>query len=74
MGSNQQLRWCGERLAVSAAWPPVLLFGSRENGLWRSPDGGKTWATVSMPTPQADCRELPADSDAWHMQKAVADM
>jgi hypothetical protein len=48
MGSNNQLRWCGERLAVSAATPPVLLFGSRVDGMWRSPDGGKTWAKVRM--------------------------
>uniref|UniRef100_A0A383WG34 VPS10 domain-containing protein n=1 Tax=Tetradesmus obliquus TaxID=3088 RepID=A0A383WG34_TETOB len=48
MGANEELRWCGERLAVSAAWPPVLLFGSRADGMWRSPDGGNTWAKLPL--------------------------
>jgi xyloglucan-specific exo-beta-1,4-glucanase len=46
MGSNEWLRWCGERLAASPEDTPTLLFGSRNDGLWRSPDGGKTWAQV----------------------------
>jgi hypothetical protein len=46
MGSNEDLRWCGERLAVSSAKTPVILFGSRSNGLWRSADGGASWAQV----------------------------
>ena len=47
MGGNENLRWGGQRLAVSPFHTSVLLFGSRKDGLWRSPDGGLSWAKVA---------------------------
>jgi xyloglucan-specific exo-beta-1,4-glucanase len=47
MGGNQEKRWTGNRLAVSPFDSNVLLFGSRDNGLWRSTDGGITWTQVT---------------------------
>ena len=43
LGGNAQGRGNGERLAVDPNDGRVLLFGTRENGLWRSDDGGATW-------------------------------
>lgn len=47
MGSNEEDRYSGERLAVDPASPNVLYFGSRENGLWVSRDYARTWSQVS---------------------------
>lgn len=47
MGGNEDHRWGGQRLAVSPLHPSVLLFGSRKDGLWRSPDAGTSWSKVS---------------------------
>lgn len=47
MGGNETKRWLGERLAVNPFNSNVILFGSRLNGLWKSSDGGTTWAKVS---------------------------
>ena len=57
LGGNDSQRWGGERLAVqpAAARPgrlPVMLFGSRTQGLWRSTDGGAHWQQSSLPYPQ----------------------
>lgn len=46
MGGNQGKRWVGERLAVNPLDSKVLLFGSRQDGLWRSSDAGETWSRV----------------------------
>jgi photosystem II stability/assembly factor-like uncharacterized protein len=46
MGGDQNKRWAGNRLAVNPFDSNVLLFGSRQNGLWRSIDGGLTWTQV----------------------------
>jgi photosystem II stability/assembly factor-like uncharacterized protein len=46
MGSNEEDRYSGERLAVNPASPNVVYFGSRENGLWLSKDHARTWAQV----------------------------
>lgn len=40
-------RATGERLAVHPADDSILLFGSELSGLWRSADGGGTWANVA---------------------------
>lgn len=46
-----RLRWGGERLAVDPENGSVVYFGTREDGLWRSLDAGKTWSRVeSFPT------------------------
>lgn len=47
MGSNEEDRYSGERLAVNPASPNVVYFGSRENGLWISRDHAETWSQVS---------------------------
>jgi hypothetical protein len=47
MGSNEEDRYSGERLAVNPATPNVIYFGSRENGLWVSKDRARTWAQVA---------------------------
>ncbi|AFY81910.1 BNR/Asp-box repeat-containing protein [Oscillatoria acuminata] len=52
MGGNEELRGAGNRLVVSPHNSNLLLFGSRENGLWRSIDAGMTWNPVpGFPTP-----------------------
>ncbi len=43
MGGNEAKRWAGERLAVDPFNSRVLLFGSRQDGLWRSADAGVSW-------------------------------
>ncbi|MFB2918575.1 hypothetical protein [Aerosakkonema funiforme] len=56
MGGNQDKRWVGERLAVNLFNTNVILFGSRQNGLWKSSNAGRTWSKVtSFPgTPKKD--------------------
>ncbi|KAL2162088.1 hypothetical protein VTH06DRAFT_7873 [Thermothelomyces fergusii] len=47
VGGNMPGRGMGERLAVDPANSKILYFGARSgNGLWRSTDGGVTWARV----------------------------
>lgn len=51
MDGNGDRRWAGERLVVSPTNSNIILFGSRKNGLWRSTNGGTSWAQVtSIPT------------------------
>lgn len=45
-GGGEEGRTVGERLAVDPAVPNVLLFGSRNDGLWRSTNGGEQWDKV----------------------------
>ena len=47
MGSNEEDRYSGERLAVDPATPNVIYFGSRENGLWISHDHAQSWSPVT---------------------------
>jgi photosystem II stability/assembly factor-like uncharacterized protein len=47
LGSNEDGRGAGERLAVDPANDQVLYLGTRHNGLWRSTDGGASWAQVA---------------------------
>jgi photosystem II stability/assembly factor-like uncharacterized protein len=46
MGSNEEWRWAGERLAVDPNNSQILYFGSRLDGLYRSTDGAKSWHLV----------------------------
>ncbi|KAK8062167.1 fungal cellulose binding domain-containing protein [Apiospora hydei] len=47
VGGNMPGRGMGERLAVDPANPKILYFGARSgNGLWKSTDGGATFAKV----------------------------
>ncbi|PSJ38580.1 hypothetical protein C7I55_17590 [Sphingomonas deserti] len=45
--ANGEFRLSGPFLAVSPSNPDLVLFGSPENGAWRSIDGGTTWSLVS---------------------------
>ncbi|MFI6437374.1 RICIN domain-containing protein [Streptomyces sp. NPDC050759] len=47
LGSNEDGRGAGERLAVDPGNHGTLLLGTRKNGLWRSTDSGMTWGQVS---------------------------
>jgi hypothetical protein len=47
MGSNDNGRNAGERLAVDPNLPSTLYFGSRLNGLWKSTNSGTSWAQVT---------------------------
>jgi len=44
MGANDQGRDSGERLSVDPNDDQLLYFASRNNGLWKSTDGGVSWA------------------------------
>lgn len=54
MGGDEEKRWAGNRLVVNPFDAKVVLFGSRNNGLWRSQDGGLTWSRVSQFVAQGD--------------------
>jgi hypothetical protein len=47
MGSNDNGRNAGERLAVDPNQPATLYFGSRLNGLWKSTNSGTSWSQVT---------------------------
>ncbi len=47
MGGNSDWRWCGERLRVDPINSSYVYFGTRQNGLWRSTDGGMNWAEIT---------------------------
>ncbi len=46
MGGNESQRWTGERLAVNPFNSQNLFFGSRQDGLWKSDNGGQSWTKV----------------------------
>ena len=47
MGSNDNGRNAGERLAVDPNLGTILYFGSRLNGLWKSTNRGLAWSQVT---------------------------
>jgi photosystem II stability/assembly factor-like uncharacterized protein len=47
LGGNEAGRGNGERIAVDPHDGRILFLGSRDAGLWRSPDRGATWSRVS---------------------------
>jgi photosystem II stability/assembly factor-like uncharacterized protein len=52
LGGNEDGRNNGERLAVDPNDGRVLYLASRRNGLWKSDDGGASWAAVAdFPAP-----------------------
>jgi xyloglucan-specific exo-beta-1,4-glucanase len=50
---NKWGRHTGERLAIDPNFPTILFCGSRESGLWKSIDAGKTWIAVDTFSPGA---------------------
>jgi photosystem II stability/assembly factor-like uncharacterized protein len=46
LGSNEDGRSIGERLAIDPKRNSVLYFGSRHDGLWKSDDFAQTWHKV----------------------------
>jgi photosystem II stability/assembly factor-like uncharacterized protein len=46
LGGNADGRSTGERLQVDPHDGRVLLLGTNQDGLWRSPDGARTWQKV----------------------------
>ncbi|HPR31844.1 MAG TPA: hypothetical protein PLK12_07105, partial [Prolixibacteraceae bacterium] len=47
MGGNENGRGNGERMAVDPANGNIVYLGTRNDGLWRTNDGGKNWVNVS---------------------------
>jgi len=65
MGGNEMGRFNGERLAVDPNDGKILLFGSREDGLWKSNDRGTTWSKEeSFPNIRPE-PELASNSRYW---------
>jgi hypothetical protein len=60
MGGNESGRFNGERLVVNPNDGNILFFGSRRDGLWKSPDRGETWSRVTtFPTIENPSRHPP---------------
>jgi len=47
MGGNEAKRSSGERLVVSPHDSNLILFGSRNDGLWRSTNAGASWTQAT---------------------------
>ncbi len=47
MGGNENGRGNGERMMVDPDNPDIIYFGTRQDGLWRSKDGGANWERVN---------------------------
>ena len=47
MSANSAWRTMGERMAVDPRNPRIVYYGSNDNGLWRSRDGGRHWSQVT---------------------------
>ena len=53
--NDDQSKLSGERLGVDPENPNVVYFGSINNGLWKTTDGGKTWKSLrSVPSGTKD--------------------
>lgn len=50
VGGNSDGRGTGERLVVDPHQGRVLYFGSNQDGLWQSTDGGETFSRISSPS------------------------
>lgn len=64
MNGNGNARNAGERMMVDPNQPRILLYGTRDRGLWRSEDYGATWRRVeSFPT-AGDTDRTPPTAEA----------
>jgi hypothetical protein len=68
VGTNNQGRAIGERMAVDPNLPSTLFYGSRTAGLWKSADHGKTWQQVQS---LATARMTQAQIDAADRGNAI---
>ena len=60
LGGNEDGRFDGNRLAVDPRQDRILFYGTRDRGLWRSPDFGASWRPVSgFPSIPASRRARP---------------
>lgn len=67
VGGNMPGRGMGERLAVDPANSNIIYFGARSgNGLWKSTDGGVTFAKVSSFTAVGTYAPDPADVNGYN--------
>jgi xyloglucan-specific exo-beta-1,4-glucanase len=67
VGGNMPGRGMGERLAVDPANSDILYFGARSgNGLWKSTDGGATWAKVESFTNPGTYIADPNDASGYN--------
>ncbi|KAK3292663.1 uncharacterized protein B0H64DRAFT_419872 [Chaetomium fimeti] len=67
VGGNMPGRGMGERLAVDPANSDILYFGARSgNGLWKSTDGGATWAKVESFTNPGTYIADPNDTSGYN--------
>ncbi|KAI0477200.1 family 74 glycoside hydrolase [Xylariaceae sp. FL0804] len=63
VGGNMPGRGMGERLAVDPANSDIIYFGARSgHGLWKSTDGGKTFANVTSYTAVGTYAPDPTDT------------
>lgn len=63
--ANGKFRLHGPALAVDPRNPDVVLLGTPSQGLWRSADGGASWARVSSVPSPAGSDALPAATKIW---------
>lgn len=76
MDSNAEYRWQGERLAVDLQNAQVVYFGSRQDGLWRSLDGGASFAllgAVPVGVTERDSAGAEVNGDAIGISWVVVD-
>ncbi|KAI1485193.1 hypothetical protein F5X96DRAFT_691233 [Biscogniauxia mediterranea] len=67
VGGNMPGRGTGERLAVDPANSKILYFGARSgNGLWKSTDGGATFAQVTSFTAVGTFAPDPSDVNNYN--------
>ncbi|MEM9819523.1 MAG: T9SS type A sorting domain-containing protein [Bacteroidota bacterium] len=66
MGANTESRFAGERLAVDPLDENIVYFGSQEDGLWSTTDGGNNWTQVSTSI-------IPSGSDGFGVGNVVFD-
>jgi photosystem II stability/assembly factor-like uncharacterized protein len=73
LGGNEDGRGNGERLMVDPRDGRILYLGTPRNGLWRSADGGVSWAQVAS-FPVRGSQVVPAaGAEGWPARRNNAD-